>query len=901
MRGKNAMQPSGTVSFLFTDIEGSTRRWERYREAMQAAVRSHDHTMRMSIRSHQGIVFKTVGDAFCAAFPTAPQAIAAAVEAQHSLESGNWSSVGGLRVRMAIHTGIADERAGDYFGRDVNYVARLLEIAHGGQVLVSNAAAQLAMNHLDGEIALRDRGSQKLRDFSSHERVFQVVGTGLQADFPPLRSRVDHQTNLPHLASSFVGRANLIAGVVRLFDSTRLVTLCGPGGTGKTRLAHEVGRNVLPGYTDGVWFVELTLFRDSESIWRAIASVLNVREVAGHSLLDLVIDALREKKLFLIIDNSEHVVTHAAAIVARILQATENVAILATSREPLRVAGERIFAVPPLEDEEAVELFKQRALAVSSGASFSAADVPVIMEICRKLDGLPLAIELAAARVKVLSPVQLLSRLDERLRLLGGGNRDAPARQQTLRALITWSYDLLGDAEQTLFRRLAIFAAGWTLAAASEVCAQNDGDSWEVFDALESLVDKSLAMSTGTDEDRRFHFLESTREYASELLAQSGEHVTLACRHANYMVAFARDAQVRLRGMSEPEWLQKISAEIGNIRAALSWTLCDNVDFALGAQLASALEVLWISRLYDEGTEWLETALAHIDELEPRVGARLLLVRSRIDGFSQRALELATESVAAYRKQEDAEGLCRALSCLGANLFNHGRLDDAADAYCEAVAIASDYGDTMMHGGSLAVLGQISLEKGDPDEARDFLDRAAHLLGTLPHLNRYSAVVERGLAEVMLLRGNADRAIAHSLRAIQIGELLGDLRLSSWCRVHLARSLLAAGRIEQAQLSARDAIVTAREAHFTLMFVEAIIVMSELFLETQQERKAALLLGFALHADAEIPVVLARLTRDSRDRVRTILEERLGLEETLGLLSEGAALDEKLLLAKAAV
>ena len=901
MRGKSAMQPSGTVTFLFTDIEGSTLRWERHREAMQAAVRSHDQTMRMSIRAHEGVVFKTVGDAFCAAFATATQAIAAAVQAQRLFEAADWSAVGGLRVRMAIHTGSADERAGDYFGRDVNYVARLLEVAHGGQILVSSASALLATKHLNGEISLRERGSQKLRDFTAHERIFQVVGSGLQTEFPPLRAAETPQTNLPHLISSFVGRAEIITSIIGLLEAAPLVTLCGPGGAGKTRIAHEVGRRVLDRYEDGVWFVELATHRDAESVCRAIASVFNVREVAGHPLFDLLIDALGQKRMCLIIDNCEHVVSDVAAIVSKVLRANVNVSVLTTSREALHVTGERTFAVPPLSDNEAVELFKARALAVRSDASFTAADTPVVMEICRKLDGLPLAIELAAARVKVLTPSQMLSRLDERLRMLGGGNRDAPARQQTLRALIAWSYDLLSDAEQTLFRRLAIFAGGWTLEAQSEICSDDEHDRWEIVDALQSLVDKSLASSTGTEEDRRFHLLESTREFAAELLAKSGERERVACKHADYMVAFARDAQSRLRSMSEPDWLHQIIREIGNIRAALSWTLCDNADFALGAQLASALEVLWISRFYGEGTDWLDTALSHIEELEPPVAARLLLVRSRIDGFSERALDLAVRSVAAYREQGDAEGLCRALSCLGANLFNHGRLDEAAQAYREAVAIASDYGDAMMHGGSLAVLGQISLEKGDPQEARAFLDRAAAVLGTLPHLNRYLAVVERGFAEVRLIEGDAEGSLTHSLRAIQIAELLGDMRLSSWSRVHLARSLFAAGKLDQARLSARDAIATAREAHFTLMFVEGLIAMSELFLETGEDRKAGLLLGFALNVDSRIPVVLARLSKASRDRVRCVLEERVGKQQAQEVLSEGAALDERLLLAQVTV
>jgi len=504
-------QPTGTVTFLFTDIEGSSRLWENHADAMGVALARHDAILREAFEARGGHVFKTVGDAFCVAFPVALGALEAAVEAQRRLMGEPWEDIGRMKVRMALHTGGAESRDGDYFGPVLNRVSRLLAAAHGGQILLTLATEELVRDHLPEAVSMRDLGERRLRDLNRPERVFQVAAPDLPADFPALRSLEIFPNNLPVQLTSFIGREKEMLEVRRLLGTTHLLTLTGTGGTGKTRLSVQVAADMLDQFPDGVWLIELATIDEAAQVASAIAAPLRVREEAEEEMLATLTNFLRNKRLMLILDNCEHLVAESARIAETLLRACPGLQILASSREPLGIAGERTWPVPSLSipeswreeirgehaaerltEYESVRLFIDRATAVRPGFKVTNENAPYVAEICWRLDGIPLAIELAAARIRVLALDQIAKRLDDQFRLLTGGSRTALPRQQTLRALIDWSFDLLTDQERVLLRRLSVFAGGRTLEAVEAVCSDEKMEDWEIIDVLTSLVDKSL-------------------------------------------------------------------------------------------------------------------------------------------------------------------------------------------------------------------------------------------------------------------------------------------------------------------------------------------------------------------------------------------------------------------------
>jgi predicted ATPase/class 3 adenylate cyclase len=640
--------PSGTVTFLFTDIEGSTERWERHRQEMQGAVHRHEEIVRAAISAHDGYVFKTVGDAFCTTFRSAPEAIAAALDAQRELANEDFSSVEGLKVRMAIHTGLSYERSGDYFGPTVNRVARLLSIGHGGQVLISGTTADLAQGEMPSKTTFRDLGSQRLKDLAQPEQVYQLVAPDLALDFPPLRSLDALPNNLPLQITSFVGRDAEIKALEDRLAHTRLLTLVGSGGVGKTRLALQVGADVLDQYEDGVWLVEFAPLSDQDLTPSVLAGVLGVTEVANRSLVDSIVYWLKLKKALLILDNCEHVVEAAAKLVDSILRGCPSVRIIVASRQALGIDGETVHRVASLRvpenidgltahealEFEAIALFVERASAAVEDFKLTDSNAKVVAHICRRLDGIALALELAAPRLKALTIDQLSDNLNERFRLLTGGKRTALQRQQTMKALIDWSYDLLSETEKTLLRRVATFGGGWTLEAAREVCADERIESWDVIDLLTSLVDKSLVVAELQGTSPRYRLTESTREYVLEKLESSGERQAMARKHAEYFLRLAERADTLWATMPLQTWLAPLEVEVENFRGALTWSIIERHDIALGCRLTGALEGLWLEAgLEAEGYKWIGAALAAGEAIGEDSTARLYLALSAIQGY----------------------------------------------------------------------------------------------------------------------------------------------------------------------------------------------------------------------------------------------------------------------------
>jgi predicted ATPase/class 3 adenylate cyclase len=614
--------PTGTVTFLFTDIEGSARLWETHQAAMQVALAHHDAIMRNAIEANDGYLVKTTGDGAHAAFAIATDAIAACLAAQRALKA---SPGGGLRIksRMALHSGAAEQRDGDYYGPAINRAARLMAAGHGGQILLSVATEELVGDLLPADIALRDMGERRLKDLIRPERIYQVIAPDLPADFPPLKTLDARPNNLPAQTTPFIGREDAIRAVKEQLSNAnvRLLSLSGVGGTGKTRLALQAAADMVDEFEHGVFFVPLAALSDPGLVLPTIAQAFGVREAAGRPLQVQIQDYLREKQILLVLDNFEQVID-AAPRVSDLLTAAPRLKVLVTSREVLRLSGETDYPVPPLSlpdpkrlppleqfaQYEAVALFIERAVAVKPAFTVTNENASAVAEVCYRLDGLPLAIELAAARVRVLPPQQMLAQLGNRLRFLTSGARDLPTRQQTLRGMMDWSYGLLTDSEKRVFRQLAVFVGGCTLVAAESIC--NADGQMDVLNGLQSLLDKNLLKQTEVDGEARFSMLETIREYAREKLLESGENERVRARHLNASLQFAEDAAPQLAGPDQMQWLQRVESEHDNLRAALSWAIAQAESIA-ALRLSGALGWFWFVRGHlSEGRQWLQQTFA---------------------------------------------------------------------------------------------------------------------------------------------------------------------------------------------------------------------------------------------------------------------------------------------------
>jgi predicted ATPase/class 3 adenylate cyclase len=818
--------PSGTVTFLFTDIEGSTRLWEQDRAAMQMAVERHLHLLRAAIEAHGGMLFKVVGDAVQAAFPTAPDAVVAAVEAQRALLAEPWDKVGPLQVRMALHAGDAVPRDGDYLAAPLNRLARLLAAGHGTQIVLTEVIERLVADVLPAGVRLRPLGTHRLRDLHEPEDVFQVVASGLPERFPPLRSLPQHPTNLTVPPTTLIGREAEVVAVLQLFETggARLVTLTGPGGTGKTRLALEIAAQALDRYSDGVFFVDLSPLTDPDLVVPTIGATLGVREVTGQPLLSTLTDFLTSVRMLLVLDNFEHVLS-AAPEVAALVAASPSLAILATSREPLHLRGEREFPVFPLPlpaaghlpaIEElarvpAVALFLERAIASQPDFALTTDNATAVAAICKRLDGLPLAIELVAAKVKVLSPAALLARLEHRLPLLTGGGRDLPPRQRTMRDAIAWSHDLLAPEGRALFARLGVFTGGWTIEAAEAVSEPQRGD---VLDGLARLVDQSLVQRTGEPNDEpRFGMLETIQEYAREQLAVSSDRDAVYRRHTAHFLALAERAKEMIGGPHETIWLARLAADQDNLRVVFQRAIdTGNADTAL--RLGAALWRFWAQRGHlGEGRTALERALGLEGEVDAAVRA------SAIYYLGNLALDLNEHSVAqshfmeclaTWQRLDNQDGIASALNGLGLVARDLGEYARARNQFEEALQIWSAVGDERGIAIAQHNLGTVAAAEGAYERAQTTHEEALSLHRKLGNADGVAYSLW-GLATVARLRGDAVTAQVRYRESLAIFKDHDDQQGEAYVLHGLAQVAQLAGADHEALLLYREAL-TMRQA-----------------------------------------------------------------------------------------
>jgi predicted ATPase/class 3 adenylate cyclase len=622
-----AKPPSGTVTLLFSDIEGSTLLLRRLGDGYPELLARHRELLRDAFEQHGGYVLESEGDAFFVAFEAATEAAAAAAQAQLALAGHEWPAGGEIRVRIGLHTGELRPVDGNYVGLDVHEAARVMAAAHGGQVVLTEPTRAL----LDEGVRLLDLGEHLLRDIPGQLRLYQLEIDGLQAEFPPLNTQAIRSTNLPALQTAFIGRERELAEAAALLtsDEVRLLTLIGPGGAGKTRLALELADDAIERFPGGVFFVLLTPVRDWELVMPTIVRTLGLGEQPGETALETLADYLREREVLMLLDNFEHVVPAAPAL-AGLLSEAPGLKLLVTTRTPLRLRGERQYHVPQLADQDSLALFVDRAQSVAEDFELDDDNVAAVAEICARLDGLPLAIELAAPWVRTLTPRALLRRLDQRLPLLTGGARDAEERQRTLRGAIEWSYDLLSEHEQAVFRRLAVFVGGFRLDAAEAVCIQVAAGA-DVLQMLDSLVEQSLLLRrVDSDGEPRFWMLETIREYAHERLESSSELETVRRLHAGWFAKLAEDLDFESRTGDQAASVSRLEEDYANLRAAIRWAReAGQGERLLG--LATALWPFWSTRGYvAEGRKALEDAL----ELDGRRPARALVGLASLRVFS---------------------------------------------------------------------------------------------------------------------------------------------------------------------------------------------------------------------------------------------------------------------------
>ena len=911
--------PSGTVAFLFTDIEGSTIRWDRDSAAMQAAVRRHDELMRAAIGAHQGHVFKTIGDAFCAVFWTAEDAVGAAFEAQRALDAEDFTAVDGIRVRMAVHVGTSDERDGDFFGPTLNRVARLLAIGHGGQVLLSNAAAQTAAAGLPPEASLLDLGSHRLKDLAAPEQVFQILAPSLAAEFPKLRSLNVFDNNLPQQTSTFVGREQEVAEIEALLASGRFVTLFGSGGLGKSRCALQVAADRFEEYPDGVWFVELAPVGDPTLVPNEIAAIFDVQESPNRPMLETLTAYLKNKQTLLLLDNCEHVVEEASKTAAAILRMCPKVKIVATSREALKVPGEIVYQMPalgvPLRTKNltaeaalafsAVVLFEVRARAAQPQFVVTNENAATVAEICSRLDGIPLAIELAAARVRVLAPRQLAEKLDERFRLLTGGDRTALPRQQTMRALIDWSYDLLSEREQQFFRALSEFAGYFTIDTATAVCASETIDEFEVLDLLASLVDKSLVLAEPADHETRYRLLESIRQYGREKLIAAGEQADVAARHAAAYADLAEQLERDYDVSPHRQWFARVEAATENVRAALAWSFGPSGDVLVGQRLAATLRRVLVAFAAVEARRWIATALAAAGgSTPPLVRARLELgeatLASSLSQFraaltaSERALEL-------FGELGDARGTAAAQRWAGRSLVYLGEVDRGEALLQQSLATLKAEGLRRL-GPTLRDLAAARAIQGDMPAARSLFEQA--LASYKESDDEYNVAVTAGtLAEAEFRCGDAEAAIRVAEEGLAAARALGRaVRLEAWLLGNMAAFQLERERFANARDRAREALRLARTAEVEIDVVIALQHLATVaaLRPPDDERPAAAdresaarLLGYVDARLAALGVVREVTEQDLYDKALSALRANLESSTLAGCIEAGGAYSEE--------
>ncbi len=863
--------PTGTVTFLFTDIEGSTALLQHLGDRRYGEVLAlHHQLLRTAFQTCGGQEMDTQGDAFLIVFRHTQDAVKAAMAAQRAISAHPWPEGAPVRVRMGLHTGEPILATTGYVGLDVHRAARIMAAGYGGQVLLSRATCQLIEHDLPERVTLRDLGEHRLKDLARPEHIFQLVIPDLLAEFPPLKTLDVISNNLPVQLTSFIGREREMEDVKSLLSRTRLVTLMGAGGAGKTRLAIQAAADLIEQFPKGVWLVELAPISDPALVVQVVASTFEVREVAGRSLQDMLVDYLQAKSLLLVLDNCEHLVAASAHLASALLRACPNLKILATSREALGITGEATYRVPSLSRPdprrlqsleeltqfESVRLFVERGIHSQPRFALTEANAKAVAHICHRLDGIPLAIELAAARVKVLTADQIAARLDDRFRLLTGGSRTGLPHHQTLRAAMDWSHDLLSKGERTLLRRLSVFAGGFNLEAVEAVCTGDGVDVVSVLDLVANLVDKSLVVAEGLNGETRYRLLETIRQYGLERLQASGEVATARGRHLDWYLGLAEQAEPELQGPDQVGWLDRLEMEHDNLRAALEWAKTEERGAEAGLRLAGALHQFWAMRGYlSEGREWLE---GFVERSKVASSARAKAVYGAGDlasdqGDYGRAEALCEESMGLYRNLGDKLGIALSLNVLAILTRNRGDHRRAITLLEESLALCRELGHVWALAETLHILGLTVRRQGDYERAKALFEESLTLWRESG--DKWGLARALGsLGVVARLQGDYERARALHEQSLALSKELGH-------RSEVAEELQTLGTVAQNQ---------GDYARATALYEECLVLSRELGHKVPVA-VSLLSLGIVSHYQGD------------NERARELVEEAKALLVPLGL------------------
>jgi predicted ATPase/class 3 adenylate cyclase len=900
------------VTLLFTDIEGSTRLWEDAPAAMSIALARHDSILRDVIDRHHGHVFKTVGDAFCAVFSLAPDALRCAIAVQRVLGAEPWPAPATLRVRMALHSGDCEERDGDYFGPTVNRAARLEATAHGGQVVLSGSTYELVGGEVPEGVRLRSMGQHLLKDLTRPESIYQLVIDGLRDDFPALRTLDDPtaKNNLPAQSTSFIGRIDELVQLSELMAKHRLVTICGSGGTGKTRAALQIAADMVGHVNGGVWFVELGPLREAAQLAPALATILATG--AAGSSIDALVGALGDTDTLIVLDNCEHLLRATSELVSELLKRSPGVRFLATSREPLGVHGESVNRLAPMTTSgddprliDAVRLFEERAQLQKPEFVVDESNVETVLKLCQRLDGLPLAIELAAAKLRSLSVHDVEARLTDHLRILTGGNRSAPERQQTLRAMIDWSFDLLSEPEKLVMLELSVFAGDWSLDAAESVCDLGIESDDDVVGIVDTLVDKSLVQVRPVGSTTRYWLLESVRQYAAQgLLGVTGEPQATMNRHAQWCLHFAQRASAEFSGANQFLWLSAAEEEWQNIvRATLYLSeLPDSAPDAL--RIMVALRTFLLNRFKnEEAGELTMNALAKVaDAPGSAIHARALDVAGRCFNQSRRVAksrDCLVEGLAIAREVHDEIGESRLMLLSAYLAFNEGNHAQALSDAERAVSLARGHGLIDL-GAALRLCGAFRSEMGDDDleQARAESFEALTIARELGDA-RSEIRLSEDLGLMAIQSGDLDtaRVLFHDAASLVERDAAGIAKDRRLANITINMTTIALLRLD-VDAVARHLGASIAHDHTWDELIPYQILFGALYASLRGEARTACLLHGASDElmrrhGMERELIESELRHSDQERLRSGMDEPSFTQ----LLDEGAALDEDLALA----
>ncbi len=792
--------PTGSVTFLFSDVKGSTKLAQLYLDKLPVMLKRHNEIMQESLESHGGLVFRIVGDAFCCAFEKAADAVRAAVAAQMMLNSEKWDEAV-ISVRMGIHSGTAEWNGRDYVGQlTLARAEKVMSTADGGQILISKDAYEKItasefdelLSSANGEISFMDLGERRLKDLIQPVRIYQITAAGLRSEFPQLNTLDVRPNNLPVQISNFIGREQDIKFIRESLRKSSIVTITGTGGSGKTRLALQTGAELCDEFTAGVWLIELAQLNGADLIQQSILQTFNLKEQAGQNPEDILLAFLKEKEILLIFDTCEHVIDASAKLAEKLLRNCSKLKIISTSREALKIGGEVVHKlaslttpVPEKENTleaisqfEAVKLFIDRALTVDANFQVDNDNAPALAEICHRLDGIPLAIELAAARVRILTLQKINERLSDRFKLLTGGKRTVLPRQQTLRAMIDWSYDLLNDNEKLLFHRLSVFSGGWTIESAEEICSDEIIESYDVIDILTGLLEKSLVTTKEDSNVIRFSMLESIRQYAIE---KAGNEEEINQRHLNYFKKLVDSTKMRFGNEDMLKWIRKLDAEMGNIRKAIQWGMEHDTESA--HEITNFLTEYWQAKgFFREGYQTCKKLLELDENAEPIHKANALHnISTMLYSLANLAEseKYADEALAIFREIDDRKGIVNCLNILGVvSNMNSERSEEAFGHLNKALEISRELNIKETLANTLYNLSYTSKIKNEIEKLKEYRYESLSLYRELGHSNKV-ALILASLGILERNRKNSEKAREFTEESLSILREIGDKYLES--------------------------------------------------------------------------------------------------------------------------